>query len=303
MLTTAALDEQTKEIRETISSISGRFKPVVDDGAENLIDLTETTYPEGQTPQDAMQHPYHLCGVATHLGVVYLLHPDAKSGTKQWWRVQYDTETSSPSLRHDRLTLQEVVERASTESASALLIYAHPSATSATPVPLAKPLDDFVKKDNWAFEEELQKNATGWEHMDYEDDAPAGTWDKAPPDYEYDWHSVSARQFHSNGNGNANANANEGNVSSATLTPNTEMGDAAGVREMVEINGGMDALTGARSRGSSATVEGDSMDVDGEGDERQGRVRVLEVEAEVDMETDVGGEGAKHIEVVKNKGG
>jgi hypothetical protein len=290
MLMITELDEQAKQIRETISGISSRFKAVVDDGSENLIDLTETTYPEGQSPQDAMQHPYQLCGVATHLGVVYLLHPDAKSNTQQWWRVQYDTETSSPSIRHDHLTLQEVVERASTESASALLIYAHST-------PLSKPLDDFVKKDNWTFEEELQKSAVGWEHMDY-DAAPPGAWDKAPPDYEYDWHSMSARQFHSHGNGGGGGN--EGNVSSTTLTPNTEVGDGGRVREMVEVNGGMAALTGVNSRASSSTIEGDDMDVDvSGGEERLETVRVEEVEAEMEVE----GEGVKHIEVVEKKGG
>ncbi|KAH8733220.1 hypothetical protein GQ44DRAFT_23252 [Phaeosphaeriaceae sp. PMI808] len=130
----AALNEQTKQVQETLNSISNRFKPIVDDGAQTLIDLTEPEYPSGQSPQDAMHHPYHLCGVATHLGVVYLLHPDQASTTtpptQQWWRIQYDTEISSPTIRRDILPQQEVLERAATESASALLIYSHASALS-----------------------------------------------------------------------------------------------------------------------------------------------------------------------------
>jgi hypothetical protein len=292
MLTVAALDEQTKQVRDTLSGISSRFKPVVDDGTETLIDLTESSYPEGLSPQDAMQHPYHLCGVATHLGVVYLLHPDSKSsiaGSQQWWRVQYDTESSSPTIRHDRLTQQEVLERAATESASALLVYAHNDATSVEPVPLSKPLEDFVKKDGWNFEEELQKNATGWETMDYDTsrDVPQGEWNKAPPDYEYDWHSMSAQQYHKN-------ERLDSNLSSATLTPNTEHDD--GIQEMVEINGGMDTLTGVSSGASSSTVEGDVMDVDGA---RHGTASFTDTT----MEDAVEEPRVQHIEIAEKKKG
>jgi hypothetical protein len=263
-LTDSALDAQTRQVKETLSGISGRFKPVVDDGADQLIDITENEYPPGQSPQDAMQHAYHLCGVATHLGVVYLLHPDTKSsteGAQQWWRVQYDTETSSPTIRRDRLTQQEVLERAATESASALLVYAHKDALSVQPIPLSKPLEDFVKKDGWNFEEELQKDATGWETMEYDttEDVPRSDWDKQtqPPDYEHDWHSMSAQEFHKHAR-------HDSNLSSATLTPNTEHDEiGVGVQEMVEVNGGTGALTGMSSPASSSTVQGDVMDVDG----------------------------------------
>jgi hypothetical protein len=277
-----------------LAAISGRFKPVVDDSTETLIDLTETEYPEGRSPQDAMHHPYRLCGVATHLGVVYLLHPDTKSGTagaQQWWRVQYDTESSSPTIRHDRLTQQEVLERAATESASALLVYAHNDATSVEPVPLSKPLEDFVKKDGWNFEEELQKIATGWEGMDYDTngDVPQGDWDKRPPDYEQDWHSMSAREFHKH-------DRHDSNLSSATLTPNTEHDD--GVREMVEVNGGMDALTGVSSGASSSTIEGDVMDVDGA---RHGMASFTDTAMEDVHAHDE--PRVQHIEIAEKKGG
>ncbi|KAL5121761.1 hypothetical protein ACEQ8H_000448 [Pleosporales sp. CAS-2024a] len=284
----AALDEQTKQARQALNGISSRFKPIVDDGAEALIDLTEPAFPPGQSPQDAMQHPYHLCGVATHLGVVYLLHPDATSsnpGAQQWWRVQYDTETSSPSIRRDHLSQQEVVERAATESSAALLIYAHPDALSATPVPLSGPLSDFVKKDNWAFQEELQKDSSAWEDMDTSETAVMGDWDKALPGYDDDWSSLSVKEFHDH-------NRQESGMSSATLTPNTEHEDSGGVREMVEINGGMDALTGVGNGGSS-TVAGD---VDLEENHRG--AEMVQMGMEVDNEPSV-----QHVEIVEKKGG
>ncbi|KAJ4367190.1 hypothetical protein N0V83_007720 [Neocucurbitaria cava] len=283
------LDEQTAQIQKKIDGISRRFKPAVDDGADILIDTTDITYPEGQSPEDAMHHPYRLYGVATRHDVVYLLHPDItsnSSGAKQWWRMQYDTESSNPIIRRDRLCLQEVIERATSESASALLIYANDAATSVDPLPLSKELEEFVKKDKLAFLEELQKGATatagatsGWEN--YYDggygNIARGGWDKesdpdgtiagsAPPSYDdYEWGTMSAKQFH-----DSHRERSDETMSSTTLTPNTEVGDddGRGVKQMVEVNGGMDAFSGlASSTASSVTVGGDdtaeAMDVDG----------------------------------------
>jgi hypothetical protein len=296
LLTVSALDEETKKIRAAMTGISDRFKPIIDDGAENLIDLTETEYPEGLSPQDAMHHPYHLCGVATNLDVVYVLHPNPKAdtpGAQQWWRVQYDTETSSPTIRRDPISREEVLERAATESAAALLVYAHADATSAAPLPLSKPLEDFVKKDGVNFMEELQKATTagGWEEYDIANDNPQGTWNADPPEYEgADWSSMSANEFHRHGS----------NLSSATLTPNTEHGDQ-GVTEMVEVNGGMDALTGVSSRASSSTIEGDVMEIDGHG---TASLTGQDEGAQAGMEEVRGEEPrVRHIEIAEKKGG
>lgn len=256
-------------MEETLRSISGRFKPTVEDNAAELIDLSETKYPEGQSPQDAMHHPYRLCGLATNLGVVYLLHPDTQSnvkGARQWWRMQYDTE--SANIRRDRLTQDEVVERASSESASALLIFVHDDAMSVEPLPLPKELREFVKKDGVNFLEELQQSqaANDWDY-DTSGDVAHGGWHKIdhPPDYEgydYEWNSVNAQEFQ-------NHHRHDSNLSSTTLTPNTEHDDDGGVREMVDINGGMDVLTGfthAPSTSSSQTIgrdSGEAMELDG----------------------------------------
>jgi hypothetical protein len=291
MLIVPALDEQGKQAQETLDSISSRFKPTIDDGAEPLIDLTEPDYPQGQTAQDAMQHPYSLCGVSTRRDVIYLLHPDTSSNTpnaKQWWRVQYDSESGSANLIRDRVDLQQVLERATSEAASVLLIYANEAATSAEPIPLSKPLEEFVKKDKLTFLEELQKNHNMGAGGDWDDfgDEVRGDWDKetGPPDYNHDWANISAKQYHEESGKQSSA------MSSATLTPNTEFdGDGAGVREMMEVNGGMDALTG---------VGGDAMDVETQ-TQTQSRdtqmVDVKEVPAE-EKET-------QHIEFAERRGG
>lgn len=295
-LTFPALDEQAQEARSTINSISGRFKPPIDDGTDTALEVEDIKYPEGQSPQDAMEHPYQLYGVATRRDVIYLLHPDIKSdvpGAKQWWRMQYDTESSNPTVMRDRLTLEDVIERATTESASALLIYANEAATSVDPLPLAKPLEDFVRKDKLNFFEELQKNATGWESFGDYGVVPQGGWDKNPPDYENDWNNMSASEFHGH-------ERNDSNMSSATLTPNTEVGDdEPGVQEMVEVNGGMDALTGLSSSASSVTVGRDEEAMDVDGAKSQAKVSF----SDVDM-ADVSEEPrTQHIEVAEKKGG
>ncbi|KAF1850822.1 uncharacterized protein K460DRAFT_350828 [Cucurbitaria berberidis CBS 394.84] len=292
----AALGEQAAEIRRTLDGISGRFKPSVNDGVDIAMDTANAEYPEGETPQDAMNYPYQLYGVATRRDVVYLVHPDIKSndpGAKQWWRMQYDTESANPVIMRDRLSLQEVIERATSESASVLLIYANEAATSVEPVPLSKPLEDFVKRDKLNFLEELQKNATGWEGFGDYGTTAQGEWDKDPPTYDGDgdWSNVGAKEFYSH-------DRNDSNMSSTTLTPNTELGDDVGeVQEMVEVNGGMDAFAGLSSSVSSDTVGAEAIDVDRPLSQSNPSLRdVSMVDAHEKMVT-------QHTEVAEKKGG
>lgn len=289
MLTTTALEEQQTQVRETLNKITNRFKPIIDDGSEALIDLAEPDHPQGQSSQDAMHHPYKLCGVATRRDVIYLLHPDTASntpGATQWWRVQYDNESGTANIIRDRLDQQSVLERATTEAASVLLIYANEAATSEELLPLSKPLEDFVKKDKLCFLEELQKNhnlstGEGWEDFG---DEPRGDWgrDNNPPGYNHDWANISAQQYY-----DENRKPSPG-LSSATLTPNTDVDGDAGVREMIEVNGGMDAMTGLRT---------DPMDTDTQ--QTQSRdTQMVDVK-----EIPVDGAETKHIEVAQSKGG
>jgi hypothetical protein len=284
----ATLEEQKKQAQESMNNINNRFKPTIDDGAEPLIDLTEPEYPQGQSAQDAMHHPYNLYGVSTRRDVIYLLHPDITSNTpnaKQWWRVQYDSESGSANIIRDRVDLQQVLERATSEAASVLLIYANEAATSEAPLPLTKPLEDFVNKDKLAFLQELQTShdlSAGGEWDDFGDEM-RGDWNKetGPPDYNHDWANISAQQFHDQ------SGKQSSGMSSATLTPNTEMDGDGGVREMVEVNGGMDAMTGVNS---------DAMDVDTQTQSRDTQmVDVKEVPAD-DAK-------AQHIEFAERKGG
>jgi hypothetical protein len=325
----ATLEEQTEQAQKAIASISGRFKPLVDDSADTaatttddqaMDTATETTetvaekmpepakvdYPEGQAPEDAMGRPYQLWGVATRRDVVYIRHPDINSdvlGATQWWRMQYDSESANPIIRRDPLSMQEVIERATTESASALLVYANEDATSADPLPLPKSLQDFANQDNLNFLRELQQNVTGWEGYsgDYDNVAQRG-WDTAdPPSFEEDngWSEISAKEYHSS------RPRNDSNISSTTLTPNTEMDDDAPImQEMVETDrNARVAGAGAMSSASSETIGrcDDTMDVDDSDDKLQSQVRFSDVDME---DADTQDEPrSQHTAVLEKKGG
>jgi hypothetical protein len=330
----ATLEEQTEQAQKAIAGISGRFKPRVDDSADTAAttsddqamdtttEMTEKVeektpgpanivYPEGQAPEDAMERPYQLWGVATRRDVVYIRHPDIKSDiprATQWWRMQYDSESANPIIRRDRLSLQEVIERATTESASALLVYANEDATTADPLPLPEPLRDFTNKDNINFLREMQENLSGWESYggDYGNVAQGG-WDTTdPPAFEEDneWTEISAKEF------NSSRPRNDSNMSSATLTPNTEIDDDAPVaQEMIETNRGMrGGGVGNMSSASSETVgRGDDvMDIDG-AEKLQSQVRFSDVDMQdVDADDDGGARNEARgqlIDVSEKKGG
>lgn len=259
------------------------------------MDAADAEFPEGQAPQDAMKYPYQLYGVATRRDVVYLLHPDIKSdvpGAKQWWRVQYDTESSNPTIMRDRLTLQEVLERATSESASVLLIYANEIATSSEPSPLSKPLEDFARKDNLNFLEELQKSSTSWDTFENYGDVAQGDWTSDQPNYndENNW-TESAQAFHNHGR-------NDSNMSSATLTPNTEIDeDGPIMQEMIDVHAAPVSRT-AMSSASSGTIGGEAMDVDGaKPSQAEGKL------IDIDMEDTPELSQKQHIDMSETKGG
>jgi hypothetical protein len=262
---------------------------------ENVVEKTEPIeYPEGQGPEDAMRHPYYLHGVATRRDVVYLLHPDVESnipGAKQWWRMQYDSESANPTIRRDKLSLDEVIERATTESASALLVYANEAATSVDPLlSLPQPLQDFVKKDNLIFMEELQKTVADWDN-DYGDEA-TGRWDDPPPDTEWKGGSGWSPDLSVNKQFDTRDRTNS-NMSSATLTPNTEIEDDAPGADR-----GRDAVR-RTSSASSETVgrSDDVMDIDGA--KAQAKVSFSDVDmADVQEEPRM-----EHVEIAEKKGG
>ena len=115
---------------------------------------------------------------------------------------------------------------------------------------------------------------------------------------ENGWSEISAKEFSSNTGGRPR---DDSNMSSATLTPNTEIEDDEQQQQMVEM--GAAGATNMSNASSETVGRGDdARDLDGESQKLQSQVRF----SDVDME-DVGGRDdglrTQHIEVSEKKGG
>ena len=105
----AALEEEKIKVRQTLDSISSRFKGPVDSAPSDATAMdgitsvaNDETTPSHDT-EHPLSHPYILRGVATRPGVVYLLHPTAVFSAltaseveTQWLRIEYST--ANPDL-------------------------------------------------------------------------------------------------------------------------------------------------------------------------------------------------------------
>ena len=262
-------DEKKKKLEETLERIKTSFRFGTND---DLSDISMDTADDSSstTAEVEKTEVFQLRGVTTKPNVLYVLHPDVNSdvpGAMQWWRTEYLTFGDSGdqcAIARERMSLDQVLDRASSENTEALLVYANANALNAENIPLTKALSDFVKKDNVAFMEELQSAGIG---------GGAGTpiigefWDQdkfVPPMYENAYGndstdafgSMSASQFNQAQRQNG-SRGNDGNIvtnndrfdmqgsafSSATLTPNTEMEEYDGTTvgrdvEMREVTGG-----------------------------------------------------------------
>ncbi|ORY16180.1 hypothetical protein BCR34DRAFT_611754 [Clohesyomyces aquaticus] len=282
-----ALEEEKNKIRETLDGISSRFKGPIDDGTDSTTEANIVNSVEDTPLEEPLTSSYKLQGVSTRPGVYYLLHPDIKSdvpGAKQWWRMEYNTATTEAYIFRERVTLAQVLEKASSEHSSALLVYANEAAMSVTPAEVPPALGAFVKQDNLRFLEELQSDFEGaaggiqqegdWDNdkMNIADDYAhyggssniGGSSNMSVFGNQFgpvnNFDTMSASQFHAL-NEKAPGRDDE-EMSSTTLTPNTEVGDDAAAMEMREIDGGMGAWVDC-SNASSETVGRDSMDVGG----------------------------------------
>jgi len=110
-------------------------------------------------------HKYTLRGVSTVPNTVYVLEKtkpedeDDMLSTEakdwQWWKIAFTINEANPVVR-TKVIENEVLKAASTESSSALLVYASESATSYKSQELPPQLRNFVRADNLLFSEELE---------------------------------------------------------------------------------------------------------------------------------------------------
>jgi hypothetical protein len=234
----------------------------------------------------------------------------------QWWHIKYTYEGDDASITRTPVTLDEVLVRARSDSGRVLVVYANHAATSALPVPLSTPLDDFVRKDNVSFSQDLRRREEEWTDYNPEDGTTInGNWMNDddhnatddwnnPPSYPggyndgYNWESMSAKKFHEQDSG----------VSSTTLTPNTEVDDGVGMVEMQEVNGGIAdwARSGLSNASSDVLGSGELMEVS---DNMQPKLETAD-NKDVEMgnaDADAGraktNPKVEHIEMIEKKGG
>jgi hypothetical protein len=110
---------------------------------------------------------YLLRGVATTSEVAYVCVRGAENpsnpgerlvGTDQWWKIGYVKTDASP-IKSEKVTLDDVLQAAGTESKNPILVYASEKALDHEMIPLSDALRMFVKADNRAFQQELAQEA------------------------------------------------------------------------------------------------------------------------------------------------
>ncbi|KAI1110929.1 hypothetical protein F5Y14DRAFT_427208 [Nemania sp. NC0429] len=111
---------------------------------------------------------YLLRGVATTSEVAYVCVRDGVNTTDsgespetrdQWWKIGYVKSDASP-IKSEKVTLDDVLSAAGTESKNPLLVYASEAALHEEKIPLSDALRMFVKADNRSFQQELAQEAS-----------------------------------------------------------------------------------------------------------------------------------------------
>ena len=123
------------------------------------------TQPSGN-PDQPPHCKYTLRGVSTNPHNVYVLERTApeddgdllSSEAKdwQWWRIEFLSSDTSPVV-YEKVTEGAVLQAASTQSASVLLVYASEAAVTYKVKELPQQLYNFVRADNLSFHKELEE--------------------------------------------------------------------------------------------------------------------------------------------------
>ncbi|KAI0391272.1 hypothetical protein F5Y17DRAFT_441348 [Xylariaceae sp. FL0594] len=111
---------------------------------------------------------YLLRGVATTHELAYVCvrdegdKPDPAETTTardQWWKIGYVKTDASP-IKAEKVTLDDVLQAAGTESRNPILVYASEVALNQERIPLPDALRTFVKYDNRCFQKELAEESS-----------------------------------------------------------------------------------------------------------------------------------------------
>ncbi|KAI3316909.1 hypothetical protein HD806DRAFT_516497 [Xylariaceae sp. AK1471] len=114
---------------------------------------------------------YLLRGVATTHELAYVCVRDEEDSSNitersvardQWWKIGYVKSDASP-IKSEKVTLDDVLQAAGTESKYPILVYASEAALKQERIPLSDALRMFVKADNRSFQQELAQEASSSE--------------------------------------------------------------------------------------------------------------------------------------------
>ncbi|KAI1121943.1 hypothetical protein F5Y10DRAFT_255215 [Nemania abortiva] len=120
---------------------------------------------------------YLLRGVAPTPEVAYVCVRDGEDSANpgetsrvrdQWWKIGYVKSDASP-IKSEKVTLDDVLNAAGTDSRNPFLVYASEKALSQEPIPLSDALRMFVKADNRSFQQELAQEANVHETKSVQD--------------------------------------------------------------------------------------------------------------------------------------
>lgn len=160
-------DPVAKELRALTAQVSDKMKTFEEGRAraqEKLKEISRLYTIPSNDPKQPPHEKYTLRGVSTGANVVYVLEktkPDEEDDMLsteakdwQWWKIEYLSTETKPVVP-GKVTEADVLKAASTDSRSALLVYANDKAVSYESGDLPSPLHNFVRADNLSFSAEL----------------------------------------------------------------------------------------------------------------------------------------------------
>ncbi|KAI1462291.1 hypothetical protein F4805DRAFT_410089 [Annulohypoxylon moriforme] len=157
----AKISKARKFYADSLEVISKRLTCQEDevDDEKYVFRSTPAYNPEYWNPT----HKYCLRGVALTSELAYVcVRQDLESADTgeepkprdQWWKIGYSSTDRNP-IKTEKVTQEDVLHAAGTESKYPILVYATEAAMSATPTPLSDALRMFVRADNRSFQQEL----------------------------------------------------------------------------------------------------------------------------------------------------
>ncbi|KAI1811050.1 hypothetical protein GGS20DRAFT_564750 [Poronia punctata] len=159
--------QRREELNDLLEVVRKRLTCLEEEADDDLFvyrSNPDAYHPEYWNPSQK----YLLRGVATTHELAYVcvrneepaaMHAENQAAKDQWWKVGYVKSDASP-IKAEKVTLEDVLQAAGTESKRPVLVYATETALQEERFPLPDALRTFVKYDNRCFQKELAQEPT-----------------------------------------------------------------------------------------------------------------------------------------------